>query len=70
VLRNAAKTLKSGGRLANLDWKKIDQPFGPPLAMRFDEAEARQIIESAGFAVETSKEAGPYHYLILARVAS
>ncbi len=68
VLMNAKKMLKPAGRLVNLDWKKEPMGMGPPLSKRFSEEEAVSLIETAGFRVETVKEAGPYHYLIIARL--
>lgn len=67
VLENARKMLKPGGRLVNLDWKKTNMSFGPPLKIRFDEATASKLMESAGFAVESTKDSGPYHYLMVAK---
>ena len=66
VVKNARKMLKPKGKLVNLDWKKIGMTFGPPLSMRFDEATATHLIEHAGFKVESIKESGLYHYLIIA----
>ncbi len=40
--------------------------FGPPLEKRYDEAKATHLIEAAGFSVESVKDSGPYHYLIIA----
>jgi ubiquinone/menaquinone biosynthesis C-methylase UbiE len=65
VIKNARTMLKPGGKLANLDWKKVATPFGPPLSIRFDEATATSLIELAGFDIETAKESGRYHYLII-----
>jgi ubiquinone/menaquinone biosynthesis C-methylase UbiE len=67
VLANAATMLAPKGILANLDWKKETTPFGPPVAKRFDEATASRLITSAGLVVVSTKESGPYHYLIIAR---
>ena len=66
ALANARKTVKSAGRLIDLDWKK-EGGFGPPTHIRFDEAKASRLIEAAGFKIETIKDSGPYHYLIIAR---
>jgi ubiquinone/menaquinone biosynthesis C-methylase UbiE len=66
VLKNARKMLKDQGKLVNLDWKKMDTPFGPPLSIRFDEPTATRLIEPCGFKVETVRDSGPYHYLIIA----
>jgi ubiquinone/menaquinone biosynthesis C-methylase UbiE len=65
ALDNARKTIKPDGRLVNLDWKK-EAAIGPPLHIRFDEAKASRLIEAAGFKIESVKDSGPYHYLIIA----
>ena len=67
VLANAMKMLKSKGRLVDLDWKKEPMDFGPPLSIRFSEERAIGLIERAGFKVEQQKDAGRFHYLIIAR---
>lgn len=67
VLKNAERMLKPSGKLFNLDWKKEPTEHGPPLEMRFSEEEAVRRIELAGFKIESVKEAGPYHYLIIAK---
>ncbi len=69
VLDNARKALKSGGRLVDLDWKKTGIPFGPPEEIRFSEEKASQIIESAGLVITSVRDAGPYHYIVEARIA-
>jgi SAM-dependent methyltransferase len=67
VLGNAYKMLKPEGKLINLDWKKLAMSFGPPQSIRFDENTASQMIETAGFKIESVKGSGIYHYLITAR---
>jgi ubiquinone/menaquinone biosynthesis C-methylase UbiE len=67
VLRNARRMIKPGGKLIDLDWKKEPMPTGPPLEIRFDEAQAAGLIEAAGFEVESVSEHGPFHYIIVAR---
>jgi ubiquinone/menaquinone biosynthesis C-methylase UbiE len=66
VLSNARLMLKPQGKLANLDWKKINMNFGPPFEKRFDESTASLLIEEAGFSIESVKNSGQYHYLIIA----
>lgn len=66
VLENAYRMLKPGGLLINLDWKKMNMSFGPPMSIRFDEATASQMIGVAGFKIESIKESGLYHYIITA----
>ena len=66
VLANAKRMLKSTGRLVDLDWKKELMKLGPPLRIRFNEEEAVSLIEAAGFKINSVKDAGPYHYMIIA----
>jgi ubiquinone/menaquinone biosynthesis C-methylase UbiE len=66
VLEKAHQMLKPGGRLADLDWKKREMPMGPPVSVRFDEATATRLIESAGFKVSSSGDWGEYNYLLMA----
>jgi ubiquinone/menaquinone biosynthesis C-methylase UbiE len=68
ALINAKKMLKPGGRLIDLDWKKEPMELGPPLQIRFSQEEAVTKIEEAGFRVQIVKKAGPYHYMIIAKV--
>lgn len=67
VLVNAKHMLKPTGRLVNMDWKKEHMEIGPPLRIRFSVEHAGKLIEAAGFKMEKSREAGPYHYMIIAR---
>ncbi|MFH1003735.1 MAG: class I SAM-dependent methyltransferase [Chloroflexota bacterium] len=67
VLANARRMLKPGGKLVDLDWKKEEMTWGPPLAKRFSQARAVSLIEAAGFRIEAVSEVKPYHYLITAR---
>jgi ubiquinone/menaquinone biosynthesis C-methylase UbiE len=67
VLQNAKQMIKPNGQLLDLDWKKIEMPFGPPVTIRFSEKKASDLIESAGFNVTDVRDAGRYHYLITAK---
>ncbi len=67
VLANARKMIKPAGSLVDLDWKKQDMPFGPPERIRFSEKKVAELLEATGFLVESTKEAGPYHYIITAK---
>jgi ubiquinone/menaquinone biosynthesis C-methylase UbiE len=65
AIQNAKKMLRPSGKLVDLDWKPEPMPFGPPLEKRFSIAKARQLIESAGFHVQSIEDCGPYHYIII-----
>jgi ubiquinone/menaquinone biosynthesis C-methylase UbiE len=63
VLQNAREMIKPEGKLVNLDWKKQEMPFGPPEHIRFNEAKVTELLEDAGFTVE-SIAIGRYHYVV------
>lgn len=67
VLANAKEMIKPSGRLVDLDWKKMDMPFGPPTRIRFSQEFALELLAQAGFRVEKVVDVGPYHYLIVAK---
>ncbi|OGO22547.1 MAG: hypothetical protein A2144_02340 [Chloroflexi bacterium RBG_16_50_9] len=67
VLKNARRMVKPTGKLINLDWKKESMNLGPPLKIRFSEKVAVRLILKAGFTVDTVKNSGDYHYLVVAR---
>jgi len=69
VLLNAKQMLKPNGLLVNLDWKKKQMDFGPPVNIRFSEEKATELLKQAGLTVAEVKEAGPYHYVIIAKLA-
>jgi ubiquinone/menaquinone biosynthesis C-methylase UbiE len=67
VLMNAKKMLRATGRLVDLDWKKEDMGIGPLPRIRFSDEEAANLIKSVGFTVETTRETGQYHYVVIAK---
>jgi ubiquinone/menaquinone biosynthesis C-methylase UbiE len=67
VLRNAWEMVKSSGSVIDLDWKKNELPSGPPISIKFSQEHAAALITSAGFTVADMRDAGPYHYLIVAK---
>lgn len=68
ALRNIRAALKTGGRLANLDWEKKPTEFGPPLDVRLDQAAALRLILDAGFRIESIAELPAGLYLITAKL--
>ncbi|HEY3422549.1 MAG TPA: methyltransferase domain-containing protein [Methanocellaceae archaeon] len=67
VLRNSRHMLKKGGRLVDVDWKKEPMDMGPPLEKRFDEAKATKLMVESGFTVDSIKNVGRYHYMVIAK---
>ncbi len=67
VLRNAREMIKPDGVLADLDWKKIETPFGPPVSIKFSEEYASNLMQAQGFTAAKTASVGPYHYVVTAR---
>jgi ubiquinone/menaquinone biosynthesis C-methylase UbiE len=67
VLQNARRMVKSNGRIVDLDWKKVEMPFGPPTRIRFTEEMTSKLLQDAGFEVSSVKDAGKYHYVVTAK---
>ncbi len=68
VLHNARQMIKPSGILVDLDWKKQEMTFGPPVTIRFSEKQASGLMESEGFKVVDVKDAGPHHYVVRAKL--
>ncbi|MGE5533079.1 MAG: class I SAM-dependent methyltransferase [Bacillota bacterium] len=67
VLQNAKQMIKPTGYLIDLDWKKQEMPFGPPVAIRFSQEQASSLIRSSGFTIVNVQDAGPYHYILTSK---
>ncbi len=66
ALLSARRMLKPDGKLVDLDWKKKWMRIGPPASIRFSEEQAVNLIEGAGFKIDSVADSGKMHYLILA----
>jgi ubiquinone/menaquinone biosynthesis C-methylase UbiE len=67
VLREAARILRGGGRLAILDWRTdVERPPGPPLEHRVSPARTYIALEDAGWTVVLTDDVGDYSYLMVA----
>jgi ubiquinone/menaquinone biosynthesis C-methylase UbiE len=62
LLKNAYRILKTGGKLAIIEWKKELSPIGPPIAERLEQQAAELILMKAGFRKGKELEADGYHY--------
>jgi ubiquinone/menaquinone biosynthesis C-methylase UbiE len=68
ALREIARVLKRGGTFALIEFRKIDPPPGPPLAIRLAPEELRDLLALFGFQEERCAGLGTSLYLSLQRL--
>ena len=62
VLKEAARLLKVGGKLAVVDWLSTGAPFGPPVEGRVDPFWVETEADKLGLHLLTRFSPGQYHY--------
>jgi len=65
-LSSVQKTMKSGGRLAIVEWIKVPMEKGPPEQDRIDSAEAASYLKHLGFENITPRKYNEYFYFVTA----
>jgi ubiquinone/menaquinone biosynthesis C-methylase UbiE len=64
ALVEVSRVIKAAGRLAIVEFDKIDGPPGPPRHIRLDPAEVEALVAPYGFVRQQTVKLGPYNYLI------
>ena len=67
ALKETGRVLKPGGMFAVVEFKKIEGPPGPPIAIRLSAAEVERLASPFGFKKKRSLNLGPYNYLVVFR---
>jgi ubiquinone/menaquinone biosynthesis C-methylase UbiE len=67
TLNEVKRVLRPGGRLVIIEFKKIEGPPGPPVAIRLSPEETEKIVSGYGFKDEKVVDVGPYNYVSLFR---
>ncbi|TSC95452.1 MAG: type 11 methyltransferase [Parcubacteria group bacterium Athens1014_10] len=66
VMKEASRLLKKdNGKLAIIDWKKINSPFGPPVGIRISPEEIENFAQQLGLKKDFAFEAGNFHFGIV-----
>jgi len=65
ALNEIARVVKPTGRLAVMEFKKIDGPPGPPKHIRLSPDDVTERLEPYGFKKKHTVDVGPYNYLML-----
>jgi ubiquinone/menaquinone biosynthesis C-methylase UbiE len=64
ALAEMTRLIKPGGKLAIVEFEKIDGPPGPSRQIRLDPEEVEELVTPFGFSRIKVKKLGPYNYLI------
>jgi len=62
IIKEASRTLRSGGKLLVVDWSESFGGLGPQPNQVLNQPEAQALIESEGFVFERSFDSGDHHY--------
>jgi ubiquinone/menaquinone biosynthesis C-methylase UbiE len=65
-LAEAHRLLKKGGKVAIIDWKKEESPYGPPLAIRVTAESIDRQLRDGGFSGIVQHDVLPYHHFFVA----
>jgi ubiquinone/menaquinone biosynthesis C-methylase UbiE len=65
VVPELLRVLKTGGRLAIVEFKKIEGTPGPPLSSRITAEDVNSALETRGFQSQEEMEVGPFHYAVV-----
>jgi ubiquinone/menaquinone biosynthesis C-methylase UbiE len=63
TLNEVCRVIKPDGLLAIIEFKKIEGPPGPPVKIRINPNEVKEILSNYGFKQQKTMEIGQYHYL-------
>jgi ubiquinone/menaquinone biosynthesis C-methylase UbiE len=69
LLADVRRVLKPGGRLAAVEWEKVETEPGPTLEHRLTPQDSGALLEKGGFAVTDIHPVTSANYLLLARPA-
>ena len=61
-LQNIKKTMNSMSKIAIMEWKKQEEPIGPPIDHRLEETFVKEQLEKAGFMNINSIDLNGSHY--------
>lgn len=64
ILKEAARILRSGGKICIVDWKKEETPFGPPPAIRVSGENISKDLVKTGFSSVKIDGGLKYHSLV------
>ncbi|MGD0955076.1 MAG: class I SAM-dependent methyltransferase [Methanotrichaceae archaeon] len=67
TLNEIARVTQYNGKMAVVEFKKLESPMGPPLSIRLSPEDVETLARGYGFSKESAQEVGPHHYAIILR---
>ncbi len=61
-LEEVKRISKANATITDIDWRNIDNGFGPPLEIRMSEKKAKRILVESGLKFVKNIDPGPHHY--------
>jgi ubiquinone/menaquinone biosynthesis C-methylase UbiE len=58
---------KPSAYIVDVDWKKVQTEYGPPIKDRLSEDEANRVLTENGFSLLKQIDIGPYHYELICK---
>ena len=68
TLQEVVRVLKPGGRLAVVEFKKMEGPPGPPMAIRLSPEETEERLRPFAFEPMVTRGIGPFNYVSMYRL--
>ncbi len=67
ALKEIARVVKRGGYLGIVEFHKRSSPIGPPMDVRLEPSQVKELAQRAGFIHEKTLDVGEHHYLVMLR---
>lgn len=69
ALQEVVRVLKPGGKLAVVEFKKMEGPPGPPIAIRLSPEDTEARLRPHAFKLMTTRGLGPFNYVSMYRLS-
>jgi ubiquinone/menaquinone biosynthesis C-methylase UbiE len=67
TFKEISRVTAYNGRLAMVEFKKQESPYGPPFSIKLSPDEVEALVQGYGFSKESAHEVGPNHYSMIFR---
>lgn len=64
TLSEVSRILSNNGRIAVIEWQKVESPIGPPISHRLDKEYVQKLLQNAGFRNIEGMDIGDQFYAV------